>query len=110
MSSNENLSKAVLDYADAHNFYFAFMHSDGRYALAQGYNNPKATQLVSAAVSETNPAKRVKLYQQLQQLAYEDAMQIYTVHPTGMWAMRQNVKGFEDNPVYMGLYFYPMYK
>ena len=41
---------------------------------------------------------------------HEDAMQIYTVHPTGLWAMRKNVKGFTDNPVYMGIYFYPMFK
>ncbi|MBR5608944.1 MAG: ABC transporter substrate-binding protein [Elusimicrobiaceae bacterium] len=27
----------VADYADAHNFYFAFMHGDGRYAFSQGY-------------------------------------------------------------------------
>ncbi len=100
----------VADYADAHNFYFAFLHSDGRYALAQGYKNPQADQLVRAAVSETSPSKRAKLYLQLQDLAYEDAMQIYTVHPTGLWAMRDRVKGFVDNPVYMGIYFYPMYK
>ena len=100
----------VADYADPHNFYFAFMHPDGRYALAQGYNSPRAAQLIGAAVSETSPSKRVKLYQELQDVAYKDAMQIYTVHPTGMWAMRESVKGFQDNPVYMGLYFYPMYK
>lgn len=100
----------VADYADPHNFYFAFMHSDGRYALAQGYKNPQADQLVRAAVEETRPARRAQYYRQLQQLAYEDAMQIYTVHPTGLWAMSEQVKGFYDNPVYMGLYFYPMYK
>lgn len=100
----------VADYADAHNFYFAFMHGDGRYAFSQGYKNPKAEKLVSQAVAETNPTKRVKLYKQLHHIAYEDAMQIYTIHPTGLWAMRDSVKGFVDNPVYMGLYFYPMYK
>ena len=100
----------VADYADAHNFYFSFMHSDGRYALAQGYHNPQADRLVHAAVRQTHPAKRTAAYLQLQDIAYEDAMQIYTVHPTGLWAMRTRVKGFEDNPVYMGLYFYPMYK
>ena len=41
---------------------------------------------------------------------HEDAMQLYTVHPTGLWAMRRNVKNFIDNPVYMGIYYYPMYK
>ncbi len=100
----------VADYADAHNFYFSFMHSDGRYALAQGYKNPQADRLVRAAVEETNPAKRTQLYRRLQRVVYDDAMQIYTVHPTGLWAMRSDVKGFEDNPVYMGINFYPMYK
>ena len=60
----------VADYADAHNFYFAFMHPDGRYAQAQDYNNPKAAELIAQAVSETNPVKRTQLYQQLQQDSY----------------------------------------
>lgn len=100
----------VADYADAHNFFFSFLHSDGRYALAQGYHNPQADTLVRAAVSDTNPKTRAQKYMQLQNLAYEDAMQIYTVHPTGLWAMRDHVKGFTDNPVYMGIYFYPISK
>lgn len=100
----------VADYADAHNFYFAFMHSDGRYAFSQGYKNPQADALVSQAVAETDSVKRAQLYHALHKIAYEDVMQLYTVHPTGLWGMRSDVKGFVDNPVYMGLYFYPMYK
>ncbi len=100
----------VADYADAHNFYFPFLHSQGRYALSQGYKNPAADKLIEQAVAETNAAKRNALYKQLHNLMYEDAMQLYTVHPTGLWAMRSNIKGFTDNPVYMGIYFYPMYK
>ena len=100
----------VADYADAHNFYFPFLHSQGRYALSQGYKNPTADHLIEQAVAETNPRKRNALYKQLHNLMYEDAMQLYTVHPTGLWALRSHVKGFVDNPVYMGIYFYPMYK
>lgn len=100
----------VADYADAHNFYFPFLHSQGRYALSQGYKNPAADRLIEQAVAETNSAKRNALYKQLHHLMYEDSMQLYTVHPTGLWAMRSDVKGFVDNPVYMGIYFYPMYK
>ena len=100
----------VADYADAHNFYFPFLHSNGRYALAQGYSNPAVDKLIEDAVTETNPAKRQELYKKVHNLMYEDAMQIYTTHPTGLWAMRDNVKGFVDNPVYMGIYYYPMYK
>jgi peptide/nickel transport system substrate-binding protein len=100
----------VADYADAHNFYFPFLHSQGRYALSQGYKNPQVDTLIERAVAETNPARRNALYKQVHNLMHEDAMQIYTVHPTGLWAMNKKVKGFVDNPVYMGIYFYPMYK
>ncbi|MBR4355707.1 MAG: ABC transporter substrate-binding protein [Elusimicrobiaceae bacterium] len=100
----------VADYADAHNFYFPFLHSQGRYALSQGYKNPAIDALIEQAVAETNQAKRNVLYKQVHNLMHEDAMQIYTVHPTGLWAMNKKVKGFVDNPVYMGIYFYPMYK
>lgn len=100
----------VADYADAHNFYFPFVHSQGRYALSQGYRNEQADELIEKAVVETNFTKRNALYQKVHNLMHEDAMQIYTVHPTGLWAMRSRVKGFADNPVYMGIYFYPMIK
>ena len=100
----------VADYADPHNFYFNFMHSDGRYSQSQGYRNPRADELISKAVAETDKNKRAQYYKELHKIAYDDAMQIYTVHPTGLWAMRSHVKGFYDNPVFMGLYFYPMYK
>lgn len=100
----------VADYADAHNFYFPFLHSQGRYALSQGYSNPAVDVLIEQAVAETNQAKRNALYKAVHNLMHEDAMQIYTVHPTGLWAMNKSVKGFVDNPVYMGIYFYPMYK
>ena len=100
----------VADFADAHNFYFPFLHSQGRYALAQGYSNPQVDVLIEQAVAQTDSQKRNALYKQVHNLMYEDAMQLYTVHPTGLWAMRSNVKGFVDNPVYMGIYFYPLYK
>ena len=100
----------VADYADAHNFYFPFLHSQGRYAISQGYKNPQIDALIEQAVTETNQVKRNALYKQVHNLMHEDAMQIYTVHPTGLWATRKNVKGFVDNPVYMGIYFYPMHK
>ena len=100
----------VADFADAHNFYFPFLHSQGRYALSQGYKNPQVDALIEQAVAQTDFQKRVALYKQVHNLMYEDAMQLYTVHPTGLWAMRSNVKGFTDNPVYMGIYYYPIYK
>ena len=48
----------VADYADAHNFYFPFLHSQGRYAISQGYKNPEVDVLIEQAVTETNQSKR----------------------------------------------------
>ncbi len=100
----------VGDYADAHNFVFPFLHSQGRYAYAQGFANKQFDALIEKAVTETDVKKRAELYKQIQNLSYEEAMQIYTVHPTGLWAHTKEVKGFYDNPVFMGVYFYPLYK
>ncbi|MDO8805135.1 MAG: ABC transporter substrate-binding protein [Elusimicrobiota bacterium] len=98
------------DYPDAHNFIFPFYHSKGRYAIAQAYSNPALDRQIEAAVTETSPAKRAAMYAGIQRAAYEDAVQIYTVHPRGLYATRDTLKGFYDNAVFMGIYFYPLSK
>ncbi|WP_424245786.1 ABC transporter substrate-binding protein [Elusimicrobium posterum] len=100
----------VADYADPHNFIFPFLHSQGRYAYSQAFKNDTIDRLTEQAVSEVNVKKRAELYKQIQALAYDEAVQIYTVHPTGLWGFNNRVKGFYDNPVFMGIYFYPLYK
>jgi len=48
------------------------------------------------------------MYAKIQRAAYEEAVQIYTVHPRGLYAARDTLKGFYDNAVFMGIYFYPL--
>jgi len=98
------------DYPDAHNFIFPFYHSKGRYAAAQAYSNASLDRQIEAAVTETSPVKRAALYAAIQRAAYDDAVQIYTVHPRGLYAARDDLKGFYDNAVFMGIYFYPLSK
>lgn len=100
----------IADYPDPHNFVFPFLHSKGRYAIAQGFKNDKLDALIDKAVKSTNIAERTKLYRQIQDISQDEAAQIYTVHSPGVWVMRKEVKGFTDNPVFMGIYFYPIYK
>lgn len=100
----------VADYPDAHNFAFPFLHHNGRYAIAQNYNNPEITKLIEQAKIETSPKKRAELYSNLQALNHEEATQIYTVYSPGVWVLRSEVKGFLDNPVFLGIYLYPLYK
>ena len=98
------------DYPDPHNFIFPFYHSKGRYAIAQNYSNPEMDKLINLAVSQTSIIKRKQLYKKIQKLAHEEAIQIYTIHPQGLLAMRDWIKGFYDNAVFMGIYFYPIKK
>ena len=98
------------DYPDPHNFIFPFYHSKGRYAIAQNYSNPEMDKLINLAVSQNSTSKRKELYKKIQKLAHEETIQIYTIHPQGLLAMRDWIKGFYDNAVFMGIYFYPISK
>jgi len=98
------------DYPDPHNFTFPFYHSKGRFAQAQGFADREMDKLIETAVSEPSAAKRAQLYARIQAKAYEDALQIYTAHPLGLYGLRDWVKGFYDNAVFMGVYFYPLSK
>lgn len=100
----------IADYPDAHNFVFPFLHSKGRYAIAQNFKDDRLDALIDKAVKSTDNAQRAKLYRQIQDISSEEAAQIYTVHSPGVWVFRKEVKGFVDNPVFMGIYFYPIHK
>ncbi len=91
------------DYPDAHNFVYAFYHSQGRYPSAQGFSDPELDRLIEQAVRQTSPVARAALYKKILKLGFERAPAIMTVHPVGVYAMRDWVKGFYDNPVLLGL-------
>lgn len=98
------------DYPDGHNFVYAYYHSNGRYPSAQGYSHPELDRLIEAAGGETVPKKRNELYKKILRLGYEEAPSIVTVHRSGVYAMREWVKGFYDNPVNLGIDYYPLRK
>jgi peptide/nickel transport system substrate-binding protein len=98
------------DYPDAHNFVYAFYHTDGRYASAQAYHNVQMDQLVEKAVREVDTAKRDALYSRILKLGFDEVPSIVTVHPLGVFAMREWVRGFFENPVFLGTYYYPISK
>ncbi|MBI4061042.1 MAG: ABC transporter substrate-binding protein [Elusimicrobia bacterium] len=100
----------IADYPDAHNFIYAFYHSAGRYPSAQGYVNLEMDALIEKAAVEPSPVKRAALYKKILVKGYEDAPAIFTVHPAGVYGMRTWVKGFVDNPVNLGTYYYPIEK
>jgi peptide/nickel transport system substrate-binding protein len=98
------------DYPDAHNFVFAFYHTDGRYPSAQAYHNVEMDQLIDKAVRETDPGRRQKIYSKILKLGFEEAPSIVTVHPRGVYAMRDWVRDFSWNPVWLGPQYYSLKK
>ncbi len=100
----------VADYPDAHNFIYAFYHSAGRYPSAQGFADPELDAMIEKAASEASPAKRAALYKKILAKGFDDAPAIFTVHPAGVYGVRTWVKNLVDNPVNLGIYYYPIEK
>ncbi|MBI3299426.1 MAG: ABC transporter substrate-binding protein [Elusimicrobia bacterium] len=98
------------DFPDAHNFVFPFYHRDGRYAKVQGFKDAQLDAWIDQAVGETDPAKRAALYSKIARRAYDEVPSILTAHPPGVYAMRDDVQGFYDNAVLMGVDFYPLHR
>ncbi|MFI5361165.1 MAG: ABC transporter substrate-binding protein [Elusimicrobiota bacterium] len=100
----------IADYPDAHNFVYAFFHSSGRYPSAQGFSDPGLDAMIEDAVSLSPASAREALYRKILARGREDCTAIFTAHPAGVFAMREWVRGFVDNPVNLGIYYYPIEK
>jgi len=100
----------IADYPDPHNFAFPFYHSQGRFPVAQDFRDQEMDRLVEEAVRTLDGEKRANLYARIQRRAFELTPQIYTIHPEGLSVHREWIKGFVDNPIFMGLWLYPLSK
>lgn len=88
------------DYPDPHAFAFPFMHSQGRLPSIQRYKNAEADRLVTAAMRESDPAKRARMYARLQAVAHEDIPALYLLRSGLCRVQRTWVKGFLHRPVW----------
>jgi peptide/nickel transport system substrate-binding protein/oligopeptide transport system substrate-binding protein len=84
----------VVDYMDPDNFLFVNLHSSnagskGNYSF---YKNPKVDQLLSEARRESNWNKRMKLYQEAEQLIVNDAPWIFMMATSSSMVHQPNVK------------------
>jgi peptide/nickel transport system substrate-binding protein len=102
------------DYPDPHNFAFPLMDSKGDYPMTQHFANAEVDRLVGAGESETDPAKRRRIYAQLQQLEHDLVPHLVIVDTVLYRTQRSWVKGWYHNPIFpdspYGGYFYPLYK
>jgi peptide/nickel transport system substrate-binding protein len=98
----------LVDYLDPHNFVQPLMFSGGLWARWQSYANPEADQLIAAGARELDPGRRRAIYHRIQQIAYEDAKEIYTVEPLGLVAMRSWVTGWKYDMINGAITYFPV--
>lgn len=65
---------------------------------AAKYANPRVDQLLKEGRREMDPAKRAKIYSDLQKIILEDAPWVYLTHATMLAAYRPEVQGFAVHP------------
>jgi peptide/nickel transport system substrate-binding protein len=89
------------DYPDADMFtWFWFYSKNGGLAGNRSfYVNPQMDRLVVAQRQETDPAKRLALFRQIQKIAVEDAVYVYLHQAIYRIPMRDRVQGYVYNPM-----------
>lgn len=101
----------VEDIHDPHNWYVPYMI--GTFAINQNLPNGLRNQfrdLVNQGAAETDPAARQAIYEQLNQIFFDQAPTVLLAVATSHSFEQRWVKGTTPNPIYPGYYFYPMYK
>jgi len=99
------------DIHDPHNWYVPYLV--GTFAINQNLPNDLKNQfrdLVNQGVAETDPAARQAIYEQLNQIFYDQAPTVLLAVATSHSFEQRWVKGTTPNPIHPGYYFYPMYK
>lgn len=98
------------DYADPNNYVAPFYLSYGTYASMVGYANATLDAAIEEAAAESNLADRAAQYKQISMDMQKECVFIYTVQATNFNVQRSWISGYVFNPMYSGLYYYPMDK
>jgi len=100
----------IADYPDPYNFVFPYMHSSGTFAAWQGYSNPHVDELVEELITTSDQNRRIEICRELTQIYYEEVPSFIIYQPLGRHYERTWVHGWYYNPIYPGVYAYPLWK
>jgi peptide/nickel transport system substrate-binding protein len=90
------------DYPDTDNFVTPFMHSQGDFALFQGYGSPSLDAKIEAAIAETDNPTRVIMYDEIAGIFHDDPPTILLGQPLGRRFFTKYISGFYFNPMLPG--------
>ena len=86
------------DYPDPENFADVLFHS-GSAQNNGGYSNLELDALLEAARVEQDVTKRIKMYQQAEQIIVDDAPVLFTTHSLSYILVKPYVKGYVFTPI-----------
>jgi peptide/nickel transport system substrate-binding protein len=106
------------DYHDPQDWVGPYLVSGGTYGGTQHFPQDVQAQmdnLIAEGVQTADAQARAKIYQQLQNIAYENALDIFVVQRVGRHYEQMWVNGWYYNPIYpgspeTGSYFYVLSK
>lgn len=100
----------VQDFPDPANFLDVLLNGKNITQTASlnraFYSNPKVNQLLDAAGMELNRAKRLKMYQQAEQMVMDDAPWVPLVHTERYVAHQSWIEGYKLHPMWSARYEY----
>ncbi len=86
------------DFADSDNFISPFF-SQSQATTGFGWDNPEVFQLIEDAQSAATAEERSAIYQQIEQILYDELPAMPLVNPRTLNATRANIEGFYPNPL-----------
>lgn len=92
------------DYPDAENFLYPLLHTANRGVggNVSFYSNPRFDALVTASHREQDEGRRVDLYRQADQLAFNDAPMIYLFFYKELYAVQPWITNFRVPTIFTG--------
>src|SRR5262245_31722246 len=88
------------DFLDPDPYVDAFYRKGGPAAKRVYYDSPRIADLKAAAKAEQDPAKRAKLYQDIQKIALEDVPFIMLIQPKSYVGVNPAIKGYAVHTIW----------
>ncbi|MFO7815387.1 MAG: ABC transporter substrate-binding protein [Halanaerobiales bacterium] len=101
----------LADFPDPHNWAQPFLDSKGYYGNKRGENyiewaKENVDPLIEDGITELDQEKRAEVYEEIQLISHEEAIDVWIDQPFGARIQRDWVKGWYYNPMRPGQYFY----
>jgi len=97
------------DYHDPQDWVVPFLASGGTYSGSQAFPadlQKQLDQLITQGVQTSDSQQRTQIYSQLQNLSYENALDLFVVQPEARVYLQNWVKGYYYNPIFSNVEFY----